>query len=123
MLAYMQAPAEVPLYMKFPQGYDSKYLPEGVTKGSHVLKLLRNICSNKAAGRVWNKYLDKGLQEVGFKPSKVDPCLYYKEGVILLIDIDNCILMGTTDAVIDEAVHVLRSSKQNVAMKRQSAIS
>ena len=61
VLAYTQAPAEVPLYMKFPQGYDSKYLPEGVTKGSHVLKLLRNIYGNKAAGRVWNKYLDKGL--------------------------------------------------------------
>ena len=49
VLAYTQAPAEVPLYMKFPQGYDSKYLPEGVTKGSHVLKLLCNIYGNKAA--------------------------------------------------------------------------
>ena len=50
MVAYTQAPAEVPLYMKFPQGYNSKYLPEGVTKGSHILKLLRNIYGNKAAG-------------------------------------------------------------------------
>ena len=73
VLTYTQAPAEVPLYMKFPQGYDSKYLPEGVTKGSHVLKLLRNIYGNKAAGRVWNKYHDKGLQEAGFEPSNVDP--------------------------------------------------
>ena len=68
ILAYTQAPAEVPLYMKFPQGYNSKYLPEGVTKGSHILKLLHNIYGNKAAGRVWNKYLDKGLQEAGFQP-------------------------------------------------------
>ena len=73
VLTYTQAPAEVPLYMKFPQGYDSKYLPEGVTKGSHVLKLLHNIYGNKAAGRVWNKYHDKGLQEAGFEPSNVDP--------------------------------------------------
>ena len=50
VLAYTQAPAEVPLYMKFPQGYDSKYLPEGATKGSHILKLLHNIYGNKAAG-------------------------------------------------------------------------
>ena len=28
VLVYTQAPAEVPLYMKFPHGYDSKYLPE-----------------------------------------------------------------------------------------------
>ena len=63
MLAYTQAPAEALLYMKFPQGYDTKYLPERVTKGSHILKLLCNIYGNKAADRVWNKYLDKGLQE------------------------------------------------------------
>ena len=75
MLAYTQALAEVPLYMKFPQGYNNKYLPDGITKGSHVLKLLCHIYGNKAAGRVWNKYLDKGLREVGFELSKVDPCL------------------------------------------------
>ena len=101
MLAYTQAPAEVSLYMKFPQGYDSKYLPEGEKKGSHILKLLCNIYVNKVAGRMWNKYLDKGLQEAGFEPSKVDPCLYYKEGVILLTYMDDCILIGTTDVAIN----------------------
>ena len=108
--------------MKFPQGYDSKHLPEGVTKGSHVLKLLRNIYSNKAAGRVWNKYLDKGLREAGFDPSKVDPCLYYKGGVILLVYVDDCILMGTTDAIINEAVCALRSSKQNFTIEDEGVV-
>ena len=123
MLAYMQAPAEVLLYMKFPQGYNSKYLPEGVTKGSHVLKLLHNIYGNKAAGYIWNKYLDKGLHEVGFEPSKVDPWLYYKEGVILLVYMDDGILMGTMDAAINEAVHALRSSKQNFTIKDEGVVS
>ena len=123
VLAYTQAPAEVPLYMKFPQGYNSKYLPEGVTKGTHVLKLLRNIYSNKAAGCEWNKYLDKGLQEAGFEPSKVDPCLYYKGGVILLVYIDDCILMGIPNSVINEAVHTLRSSKQNFTIKDEGVVS
>ena len=108
VLAYTQAPAEVPLYMKFPQGYDNKYLPDGVTKGSHVLKLLRNIYGNKAAGQVQNKYLDKGLCEAGFEPSKIDPCLYYKGGAILLVYIDDCILIGISVAGIDEAVCMLR---------------
>ena len=121
VLAYMQAPVEVPLYMKFPQGYDSKYLPEGVTNGSHILKLLCNIYRNKVAGDVWNKYLDKGLQ-AGFEPSKVDPCLYYKGGVILLIYMDNCILMGTMDVAIDEAVCALRSSKQNFTIKDEGVV-
>ena len=122
VLAYTQAPAEVPLYMKFPQGYDSKYLPEGATKGSHILKLLCNIYGNTAAGCVWNKYLDKGLQETRFELSKVDPCLYYKGRVILLVYVDDCILMGTMNAIINEAVHTLRLSKQNFIIKDEGAV-
>ena len=108
--------------MKFPQGYDSKYLPEGVTKGSHVLKLLRNIYGNKAAGQVWNKYLDRRLLEAGFEHSKVGPCLYYKGGVILLVYVDDCILMGTTDAIIDKSVRALRSSKQNFTTEDEGGV-
>ena len=122
ILAYIQAPAEVPLYMKMPQGYDSKFLPEGATKGSHVLKLLHNIYGNKAAGCIWNRYLDRGLQEAGFEPSKVDPCLYYKGGVVLLVYIDNCILMSTTDASIDETISTLRSSKQNFTIEDEGVV-
>ena len=122
ILAYMQAPAEVPLYMKLPQGYDSKFLPEGVTKQSHVLKLLRNIYGNNTAGHIWNKYLDRGLQEAGFEPSKVDPCLYYKGGVVLLIYVDDCILMSTMDVAIDEAISTLRSSKQNFTIEDEGAV-
>ena len=39
VMAYPQAPAEKPLYMRLPQGYHCK----GITKGTHVLKLVRNI--------------------------------------------------------------------------------
>ena len=113
---------EVPLYMKLPQGYDSKFLPEGVMKGSHVLKLLCNIYANKVAGCVWNKYLDRGLQEAGFEPRKVDHSLYYKGGLVLLIYVDDCILMSPMDTAIDEAISTLRSSKQNFTIEDEGAV-
>ena len=39
VVAYPQAPAEEPLYMRLPQGYHYK----GITKDTHFLKLIRNI--------------------------------------------------------------------------------
>ena len=63
----------------------------------HVLKLLQNIYGNKAAGRVWNQYLDKGLWEAGFVKSSINPCVYYKGEVIMLVYIDDCILMSPSD--------------------------
>ena len=59
---------------------------------------------------------------MGFELSKVDPCMYYKGGVILLVNIDDCILMGITDAIIDKAVRVLRLSKQNFTNEDEGAV-
>ena len=78
VLAYTQAPAEVPLYMKFPQGYDSKYLPEGVTKGSHMLKLLHNIYSNKA--EYGTSTLTKGFEKWDLNRARWTPVCTTREG-------------------------------------------
>ena len=73
VMAYPQAPAEMPLYMRLPQGYKCN----GITRKTHALKLLRNVYGQKQGGRVWNKFMDQGLHEIGFTPSEFDPCLYY----------------------------------------------
>ena len=52
----------------------------------------------------------------------VDPCLYYKEGVIILVYVDDCILMGTTDAAINEAIHEFRSPKQNFTIEDEGVV-
>ena len=80
MLAYPHALAEVPLYRHFPKGYEFK---NRISKDTHVLKLTKNIYGQKQVGRVWNKYLDEGLSEISFKPSKMDPCLYFHGRITL----------------------------------------
>ena len=69
VMAYPQAPAEMPLYMKLPQGYKRN----GITRKTYALKLLRNVYGQKQAGRVWNKFMDQGMREIGFTPSQFDP--------------------------------------------------
>ena len=43
---YPQAPTERPLYMHLPRGYHH----EGISKDTHVLKLVCNIYGQKQAG-------------------------------------------------------------------------
>ena len=54
VMAYPQMPAEMPLYMQLPQGYQR----HGMTRKTHALKLIRNVYRQKQAGRVWNKFMD-----------------------------------------------------------------
>ena len=100
IMAYPQAPAEMPLYLRLPQGYNRK----GMTRKSHVLKLNRNVYGQKQAGRVWNQYLDQGMRSIGFTPSKFDPCLYYRASIVFLVYIDDCIVFGPNDTAIDQVV-------------------
>ena len=106
VMAYPQAPAEIPLYMRLPQGYRCNR----ITRKTHALKLLCNIYGQKQAGRVWNKYMDLSMREIGFKPSKFDPCLYYRGSVIFLVYIDDCIVFGPTNDSIEQVVADLRAS-------------
>ena len=41
----------------------------------------------------------------GFAPSAIDPCLYLKEGMIVLTYVDDCIILAPKMAAIDKFVH------------------
>ena len=65
IMAYPQAPAQIPMYMGILQGFSCT----GISRKTHALKLLQNIYGQKQAGQVWNQYLDEGMIEAGFTPS------------------------------------------------------
>ena len=107
VLGYPYAHAEVPLHMNFPKGYKFK---EGITTKTHVLELIKNLYGQKQAGRVWNQYLHEGFSKIGFVPSKLEPCLYYRENVTLLVYIDNCIMFSPTKKELEKVVKEMRNS-------------
>ena len=109
VLAYPHALAEVPLYMDFPKRYEFK---DGISEDTHILKLTKNMYGQKQAGRVWNKYLDEGLGEIGFKPRKMDLCLYFRGRIALLVYIDDCIMFCPNLAELDKVVTEMRTSSK-----------
>ena len=118
VMAYPQAPAEMPLYMRLPQGYKRR----GMSRKTHALKLIRNVYGQKQAGRVWNQYMDKGMKDIGFTPSAFDPCLYYRGSVLFLVYIDDCIVFGPTAGAIDQVINDLRSSPQQFTVDDQGDV-
>ena len=60
--------------MAIPKGFEV----EGEAQ-DFVLKLKKNLFGQKQAGRVWNQHLVDKLKEVGFIPSEVDECLFYRQ--------------------------------------------
>ena len=117
-MAYPKAPAEMPLSMRLPQGYKC----EGISRKTHALKLVRNVYGQKQAGRVWNKYMDQSMNEIGFKPSTIDPCLYYRGEIIFLVYIDDCLIFGPTGHSIDSVVADLHACSHRFTADDQGDI-
>ncbi|KAL7557091.1 hypothetical protein ACA910_011910 [Epithemia clementina (nom. ined.)] len=118
VMAFPHAPVEVPLFMNIPKGYRLK----DASPQTHVLRLLKNIYGQKQGPRVWNKYLDQGLKELGFTPSAIDPCLYYGDQVMMLVYIDDCLLFSPKKEAIDQVVLSLRNSHQRFNVDDQGEV-
>ena len=119
VMAYPQAPAEMTLYMHLPQGYRR----EGMSRKTHTLKLVCNMYGQNQASCVWNKYMDQGMKEIGFKPSSFDPCLYYHGNIIFFVYIDDCIIFGPNGRSIDAVVADLRACSHCFTVNDQGDIS
>ena len=88
----------------------------------HALKLVRNVYGQKQAGRVWNKYMDQGIKQIGFTLSSFDPCLYYRGGFFILVYIDDCIIFGPDSPSIDAVVADLRACSHRFTVDDQGDI-
>ena len=64
--------------MELPQGFNV-----GPESGRYVLKLQKNVYDLKQAGHKWFKKLSVALGNLSINPSKVDPCMFIGEDVIV----------------------------------------
>jgi hypothetical protein len=100
VMAYPQAPIETDIYMELPQGVKT------LTRNSkdHVLKLLKNIYSQKQAGQVWNSFLVYKLTSLGYTSSLINDCVFFCDDIIFMVYVDNGIFLGNDDTQLQQAI-------------------
>jgi hypothetical protein len=108
-LAYPQADVERPLYMEVPMGVQVEIGCTITHTKEYVLQLIKNLYGQKQAGRVWYLWLTGRLTKAGFQQSKIDPCVFYYQGKVLLIYVDDTIILGPTLQGIEDILTKLRS--------------
>jgi hypothetical protein len=104
VLAYPQADVECDIYMEVPVRFD---IP-GRDKKKYCLKLKKNIYGTKQAGRVWNKFVHKGLIKLGYAVSRIDSCVYYKGSSVFMLYVDDGIFAGPDKQEIASLIQELQ---------------
>jgi hypothetical protein len=110
VLAYPQAPIEFDMYINLPKGIQ---MAKNGNRSTHALKLLNNLYGQRQAGRVWKKDLNSGLVKIlCFIQSEVDECVFYRDGVIFMVYVDDGIFFCLTMSEIDQAILELAKSSR-----------
>ena len=114
--AFLNGEIDEDIYIEIPEGVeiDQADIDElGLTNMDEVktldlvAKLEKSMYGTKQAPRCWNKKINSVLaEELGFKRSDADPCLYYtkhdKDGIMMIaLYVDDMLLAAKTTAQID----------------------
>ncbi|CAM8910028.1 unnamed protein product [Rhodiola kirilowii] len=104
--AFLHGSLEEEVYMKLPPGFYKKEKSQG-----QVCRLLKSLYGLKQASRQWFAKFSESLVDFGFNKSLNDYSLFTLERgtdfIILLVYVDDVVLTGTSQAIIDEIKHYI----------------
>ena len=102
--AYLNGILKEKVYMRQPEGYE-----DGTDR---ICELLKTLYGLKQAGREWNKEFDSKIKTFGYNRTRSDPCVYIKRDgndvVILTIWVDDILLFGTSEKLLDQTISDIR---------------
>ena len=103
-LAFPQAEVKTTIFMEVPIGCC-------VPEGDYMCLILKNLYGLQQAARTWFECLrdalvlaDEKYEGLGFRQSTVDPCIFYKYGVLLISRVDDCLIFAKNKECADKLI-------------------
>jgi hypothetical protein len=100
--AFVQSSLPEPINLELSQGFDSD---------GKVLKVEKSLYGDKRAPKLWFEHLRDNLicDQLGFRQSKSDPCLFLKDGIAFITYVNDGIFVATNSRLIDDTIRLLQS--------------
>ncbi|KAI2498513.1 hypothetical protein MHU86_15973 [Fragilaria crotonensis] len=96
VVAWSTAPLSDPVWIHLPRGFRSE-------RGSSTcLQLLKSLYGLSVAPRLWYEHLSDALRDEGFKSCANDPCLLYKDTIMVVIYVDDLGIAFSNQRDLDE---------------------
>jgi len=109
VLAFPQAPVDRECYMQIPKGIKID------KPGEWAMRVHKNICGQKQAGRVWNQCLvDKLVNQAGFKQSKHNECVFCRGNVMHVLCTEDSFLAGPDKDEFKQVIADIKSAGLDV---------
>ena len=106
IMAYTQADVKTDIFMQLLAGTTIKE----VDPHKHLLKLQKNLYGLKDGQVTWHEHIKAGLLAQGFRQSKVDPCLFIKGTIVLVLYVNDATLFSPNSTAINHEITSLKQS-------------
>ena len=99
--AFTQATLPEPIYLELPPGF-RKANPN---LQDVVMKITTSLYGDQRAANLWYNRIRKSLEDdMGFKCSDYDPCLFIRKDCLLCLYVDDAILHAKDDSVLEDVL-------------------
>ena len=95
---FAQAMLNEQVYIDLPRGFTRK------DKAHKVLHLIKSLYGLKQAPKTFFDKLKRGLKQRGFTASTLDPCLFIKHNMIVVVYVDDTIIAGPDANKIEKLI-------------------
>ena len=113
-MAFPQFDADVTIYMELPFGFESP------VEGDYVLLLVKNLYGLKQAAKTFYEHLvDILVNTLGFEPSLVDPCVFYRNGVVIVTYVYDCLIFVPQN---EQAVLLIKQMEEHFTMTDEGSV-
>ena len=95
---------------------------------SNIVRVRSPLCSQieqtsayglKQGSYNWYQKLKTSLVDRNFKASKIDPCLYIGNGMIILMCVDNCTIVGPSMDKLDAFIESMQVGPERMYTDRR----
>ncbi len=115
VLAFPQAELDVDIWMY-------KLIQKMSLYVTSLTKLNNSLHGLKQASLNWFEKLKQGLIDHGFHPSAIDPCLYFKKGMIIITYVNNCIIVGNSMKDINTFIKSMKDGPKGYVLTDEGDI-
>jgi hypothetical protein len=102
--AFPQATISHQQFVELPRGIEI----EGVSPEEYVFEALKNVYGGKDAGRQWYLHLKKNLEQIGFRVSAHDECMFFRGNVMYCLYTDDSIITAPTNKELDQVIEDMK---------------
>ena len=100
--AFVQSKLKKPVWIHLPQGFRSNKGPKT------CLRLVKSLYGLSVSPILWYETCTKAFMELGFKKSPFDPCLLYKDTMMVVLYVDDAGISYKDEADIDPLIRALQ---------------